>query len=63
MHQGVLPNFALLFRPAELTDAASSVWPDRNHRLMIRQTLEAYGHWLDQDTLHRMLEELRRPTS
>lgn len=58
MHQFILPNFALLFRPTELTSEASSVSFVRYRRLMIRQTLEAYGHWLDQDTMRRMLEEL-----
>jgi hypothetical protein len=59
MHQGFLPNFALLFRPVELTDEVLTVEPVRFRQLMIRQTLEAYGHWLDRDTVRRMLKELQ----
>lgn len=57
MFEAVLPNLALLFAPKELGNEATppSV---RYRRKMIRQTLHDYGHWLDHDTLTRMLEEL-----
>jgi hypothetical protein len=42
-----------------LTDEVLTVEPVRFRQLMIRQTLEAYGHWLDRDTVRRMLKELQ----
>jgi hypothetical protein len=62
MLEGILPHFELLFGPIELTSEASVVSSVRYRRLMVRQTLEAYGHWLDQDTVRRMLEELEGRT-
>jgi hypothetical protein len=61
MLQGILPNFELLFRPTEMTIEASPASSARYRRLMIRHTLQAYGHWLDQDTVRRILEELEGP--
>ena len=58
MFEAVLPNLALLFAPRELADEAAPPPSVRYRRKMIRQTLHDYGHWLDQDTLTRMLEEL-----
>jgi hypothetical protein len=65
MFEAVLPNLSLLFTPKELPKDASAVPPVRYRRSMIRQALREYGHWLDQDTLARLTEELeggpRRP--
>jgi hypothetical protein len=58
MFEAVLPNLALLFAPRELADEAAPTSSHRYRRKMIRQTLHDYGHWLDHDTLTRLLEEL-----
>jgi hypothetical protein len=58
MFQAVLPNLALLFAPKELAMETCPAPSTRYRKRMIRQALHEYGHWLDQDTLARMLEEL-----
>ena len=58
MFETVLPNLALLFAPEELARESTPAPSGRYRRGMIKQTLRAYGHWLDQDTLGRMLKEL-----
>jgi hypothetical protein len=58
MFEAVLPNLALLFTPQELARDALAEPPMRYRRSMIRQALREYGHWLDQDTLARLSEEL-----
>ena len=58
MFQAVLPNLALLFTPKELAMEACPAPSTRYRKRMIRQALHDHGHWLDQDTLARMLKEL-----
>jgi hypothetical protein len=58
MFEAVFPNLALLFAPRERAMEALPPISIRYRKKMIRQTLHEYGHWLDQDTLARMLEEL-----
>jgi hypothetical protein len=57
MFEAVLPNLALLFAPKEGAMEAYPAPSVRYRKRMIRQTLHEYGHWLDQDTLCRVLEE------
>jgi len=58
MFEAVLPNLALLFAPKERAMEACPPTSTRYRKRMIRQALHEYGHWLDQDTLAHMLEEL-----
>ena len=58
MFEAVLPNLALLFAPKEQAMAACPAPSTRYRKRMIRQALHEYGHWLDRETLARMLEEL-----
>jgi len=58
MFEAVLPNLALLFAAKEPEMEACRAPSIRHRRKMIRQTLHDYGHWLDHDTLVRLLEEL-----
>jgi len=58
MFEAVFPNLALLFVPQEQVVEASPQTSIRYRKRMIRQALHEYGHWLDRDTVARMLEEL-----
>jgi hypothetical protein len=58
MFEAVLPNLALLFAPRELETEAGPAPSIRYRKRMIGQALHEYGHWLDQDTLARVSEEL-----
>ncbi len=58
MFEAVLPNLALLFSPREREMETGPAPSIRHRKRMIRKALHEYGHWLDQDTLARVLEEL-----
>jgi len=57
MFEAVFPNLTLLFEARERLAEVSRV-PSSQRKRMIRQALRDYGHWLDRDTLARMMEEL-----
>ena len=58
MFEAVFPNLALLFAAKERAMEKCPLTSIRYRKRMIRQALHEYGHWLDQDTHARMLEEL-----